>query len=552
MSGPAPLPSFATHLRLLWGLRVALGLNRERAALRWLAAASFVASSAPGWLGAVAAYQLMLVPAVAESVVWPEFLFRLGCFVTTCVWVAWPVMSAGVDDHSEVTRYQAFPISQARLLIASTLASVLEPRSLSFTGPLVGLAVGYARLYHPQHPVACALAFLAYVALNACAARVGMHAVLLVLRQARSAELLGSGFALSLIAAAFIPPVDTTWLQHLGELGAEAVPDTALRNAALALGRFPTGWFAHALTASARGDGAQAWADALRLLGVALVTLTVAHGLLLEFHRTASRGPASQHLQRGGNPFARTRSVFATLVAREAVDLFHNPRARLLVSVPFVLGILFKLLSGMDLLRFVAGGSADAWLLTSLCVYGAIVIGSTFSQNAFGYDGHGFAAFAASPTSLADVLRAKNVVHGGAGLALAAAVALFCTLYLNAGGPLELCLALLAAATVVATALALGNVLSVHFPVKFHANLKRRDKVPFVASMLGVAGAAAALAPASWALRRAGGGGPTAWSLGVVLLGAAAAGTAYVLTWPAAQRALLRRRELVLRAVTRD
>lgn len=545
-------PGFLTHLQLLWGLRVALSLNREKATLRWLALASAVLSTVPGMLGAVAAYRLMLLPAVAQSAVWPEFLFRLGCFVTTCVWVAWPVMSAGVDDHSEATRYQAFPISQGRLLIASTIASVFEPRALSFTGPLVGLAVGYATLYPPAHPVACLLAFVAYIALNACCARVGMHAVLLVLRQARSAELLGSGFALSLVVASFIPPVDTTWLQHLDELGTGAVPDGTLRNAAIALGRFPTGWFAHALTSAALGHGARAWTNALRLFELAGVALVVAHGLLLEFHRTASRGPASQQRQRGGNPFATTRSAFTTLVVREAVDLFHNPRARLLVSVPFVLGILFKLLSGMALLRVLVGASADAWVLVSLCVYGAIVMGSTFSQNAFGYDGHGFAAFAASPTRLADVLRAKNAVHGGAGLGLALVVAVFCVGYLRAGGALDLFVALLAAVTVVATALTVGNVLSVVFPVKFHANLKRRDKVPFVASMLGVAGATLALAPASWALRLAGKAGPTGWSLSLVALGAIAAVVAYGLTWGPAVRRLERRRELVLRAVTRE
>ncbi len=552
MSARPAGPGFFTHLQLLWGLRVALSLNREKARLRWLSLVAAVLSTVPGMVGAFLAYRLMLLPAVAQSTVWPEFLFRLGCFVTTCVWVTWPVMSAGVDDHSEATRYQAFPISQARLLIASTIASVFEPRALSFTGPLVGLALGYATLYPPEHPVACLLAFVAYTALNASCARVGMHAVLLVLRQARSAELLGSGFALSLVVASFIPPVDTSWLTRLDELGTTAVPDGTLRNAAVALGRFPTGWFAHALTSSALGHGARAWTDTVRLFELAAIALVVAHGLLLEFHRTSSRGPASQHRQRAGNPFATTRSAFSTLVVREAVDLFHNPRARLLVSVPFVLGILFKLLSGLSLVRALLGASADAWVLVSLCVYGAIVMGSTFSQNAFGYDGHGFAAFAASPTHLGDVLRAKNAVHGLSGLALSVVVAAFCVGYLRAGSALDVLLALLAALTVVATSLSMGNVLSVLFPVKFHANLKRRDKVPFVASMLGVGGAAVALAPASWALRLAGKTGPTLGSLGLVAAGAVLAVGAYGLSWPAAVRRLELRREVVLRAVTRE
>jgi ABC-2 type transport system permease protein len=38
-----------------------------------------------------------------------------------------------------------------------------------------------------------------------------------------------------------------------------------------------------------------------------------------------------------------------------------------------------------------------------------------------------------------------------------------------------------------------GNFLSLVFPVKFHASLKRRDKLPFIASMLGVIGVSFAL-----------------------------------------------------------
>jgi ABC-2 type transport system permease protein len=81
-----------------------------------------------------------------------------------------------------------------------------------------------------------------------------------------------------------------------------------------------------------------------------------------------------------------------------------------LAAVPFVLGILLRLLSGRDLFVFFLGQTADAWVLSGLTMYGAILLGSTFSQNSFAYDGHGFAVFVTAPLDLGLVLRAKNLV----------------------------------------------------------------------------------------------------------------------------------------------
>jgi len=97
-----------------------------------------------------------------------------------------------------------------------------------------------------------------------------------------------------------------------------------------------------------------------------------------------------------------------------------------------------------------------------------------------------------------------------------------------------------------------GNFLSLFFPVKFHASLKRRDKLPFIASMLGVAAASAGAAPFAWALRLNGSERPGWGAVGLVALAAAAGWGLYVATLPTALRLLDARRERVLRAVTRD
>ncbi len=545
-------PGFFTHLLLLWKLRLTIALNRGTKSQWWLAVATFLFSSAPAVALATGFFGLIRLSSNLEFELWPDFILRLLSFVTTCVWVTWPVLSAGVDDHSELSRYSAFPISSLRLMLASTLASLAEPRSLVFYGPLVGATLGYLTIRPVEYPLLVALGFGAYVMFNAALSRVGLHIVLTVLRQQRSAELIGAGFFVSLVIASFIPPVDTSWLFDLGKAGVQAVPDTLVQDATRALGRFPTGYFAHALLMSAVGEGVKALADVMLLLEMTIIAMVVAWGLLIDFHRNSGRGATPSGAERASNPFVAPRTLFGTLVVREAVDLWHNPRARLLVSVPFVLGILFKLLSGRALFAFFFGQTTDAWLLGGLCVYGAIVMGSTFSQNAFAYDGHGFSAFVVAPIDLGLVLRAKNLVHACAGAGLASLVALFYVAYFRHGGPLDVVLALASVATLIPVVLTVGNALSLYFPVKFHANLKRRDKLPFLASMIGVGAAGVGTWPLAWALRQCGETGPTFASLGFVLGAASVAWGFYALTLPLAVGKLVERRELILRAVTRE
>ena len=537
---------------LLWRLRLTIGLNRSAKSQWWLAIAAFLFSSAPAVVLALGFFGLIRLSSTLELEIWPDFILRLLSFVTTCVWVTWPVLSAGVDDHSELSRYSAYPISSLRLMLASTLASLAEPRSLVFYGPLVGATLGYFTIREVQYPWLIAIGFAAYVMFNAALSRVGLHVVLMVLRQQRSAELIGAGFFISLVVASFIPPVDTSWLFEIGKVGVQAVPDTIVEDATRALGRFPTGFFAHSLWVAAVGEGVRALSDVMALIELTIIAMVIAWGLLIDFHRNSGRGGTLSTSERASNPFVAPKTLFGTLVVREAVDLWHNPRARLLVAVPFVLGILFKLLSGRALFAFFLGATTDAWLLGGLCVYGAIVMGSTFSQNAFAYDGHGFSAFVVAPIDLGLVLRAKNVVHASAGAGLAALVAIFYVAYFRNGGPLDVALALASVTTLIPVVLTVGNALSLYFPVKFHANLKRRDKLPFIASMIGVGAAGVGTWPLAWALRQCGQAGPTILSLVFVLGAAAMAWGVYAVTLPVAVGKLIARRELILRAVTRE
>jgi len=551
MSGPA-VPGFLRHLWLLWGLRFAIGLNRGPGRSRLMAVGVFLASSAPGLFLGLFFFALMRLAPVARSDVWPYFILNLLCFVTFSVWVTWPLLSAGVDDHSELSRYAAFPISPYRLLIASTVASLFEPRALVFYAPLTGAALGYASVNRLAAPWLAVVLYVFFALLCAAWSRVALYAVINVLREKHSAQIMGGGLLAFLVAASFIPPIDTSWLTAVGEAGMDALDMSLVINAAVALGRVPPGFFGDGLGQLAWGRTRIALVEAAGLLFFASVGMAVAYALLMRFHRQAGRGGSQGKEAGDANPFARTRTRFSTLVTREALDLWRNPRARLLASVPFILAILLKLLSGRDLFVYLLGASADAWLMGGLCIYGAVVIASTFSQNTFGYDGQGFAIFLAAPMDLADVLRAKNQVQAAGGLGMAVLVGLFYRVYFGFGTGVDLLCAMAAVAAVVPMLLAAGNFLSMYFPVKFHASLKRRDKVPLTASLLGILAASAGCMPFGWAMRLAGKDGPTWQTAAMIALCAGLNVALYQGVLPLALGVLERRRETVLHAVTRE
>lgn len=551
MNRPAA-PGFFQHLWLLWGLRLNIGLNQGLGKSRLMAVGAFLLSSAPAWGLGVSFYGLMRLRPVAENEVWPFFILNLLCFVTSAVWVMWPLMSAGVDDHSELSRYAPFPISPFRLLIASTVASLFEPRALVFYAPLTGAALGYASVHTVRVKWFAVLLYVLFALLNAAWSRVGLHLVLNVLRAKNSAQLIGGGFVFFLVAASFIPPIDTSWLTAVGEGGVEKMDMGLIVNATLALGRVPPGYFGDALLELSYGYRRNALADGVGMLVFMLMGLGIAYALLLHFHRNVGRtGPAVKEAG-DSNPFARTRTRHTTLLVREALDLWRNPRARLLASVPFVLAILLKLTSGRALFEYMLGASADAWLMGGLCIYGAVVMASTFSQNTFAYDGHGLAMLIAAPVELGDVLRAKNVVQGTAASGMALLVGIFYRVYFGRGSALDFLCAMAAVVAVIPVLLAAGNFLSLYFPVKFHASLKRRDKLPLTASMLGIVAASVGCAPFAWALRFAGTSGPGWQTLAMITLCAVVNAVMYRALLPLALRLLDQRRELVLRAVTRE
>jgi ABC-2 type transport system permease protein len=211
-----------------------------------------------------------------------------------------------------------------------------------------------------------------------------------------------------------------------------------------------------------------------------------------------------------------------------------------LVGSPFLLIVTLKLFSARALFLWALGPSADAWLLGGLCAYATVLMVSTFAQNAFGYDGPGLRLLFAVPVVPSDVLRAKNVVHGAAGCLVSVCVALFYRVYAVRVSGWEL------------VSVSLGTAAMVPFPVRFHADLRRRDRLPFAASMLGVAGAAAALALPGIIFRLHRSDGFEGRRVVELLCVLFAAWLFYAGSWPTVQTLLLKRRETILQTIERS
>lgn len=538
------LPSPAGHVVLLWRLRLAGALAARRGRLLGLFAWGL--SATPALPLAAAGWGVMTWGPVASSPLWSRLAFDLLAFVTACVWVAWPILSAGVDDHSELRRYAVWPVTPARLLVASTAASLLEPLTLVILAPLLGATVGLLS-GHPGASWAGAAALVAAFALFGAAwSRAGLHLVLNVLRRRRGAGAIGAFFLFVLAVSLVLPPVDVSWLSALGGAAGAVSPDFALQ-AAVGLSRVPTGWLGEGLRELSEGRPLGALLEGAGLLWFAAMGLLAAYDLLVRFHRRPARAAAGP---RRWNPFARIQSRFGVLVLREALDLYRNPRARLLFFVPFLLTVALRLLSARQLALFALGPRADAWLMGGLALYGVMVFSLTFVQNAFGYDGHGLALVLAAPIDPGEVLRAKNLVHGTAAAGMAVLLVAFYRLYLGAGGAWEAAMALSGAAALLPAVLVMGNFTSVGFPTRYHASLERRDRPPRAATASGIGASVVGSAPFAVGVNHAQGG--TSWTTVAGVLGIAALlwGLFRVLR-PGAERALRQRRERVLRAVTR-
>lgn len=547
---------WASHLALVWQLRLMTGSNRYRQ----------LAGAAPALVGMIVlvavglglglgSYAVLSHPAIAASPRWSSFVLRLICFLVSTVFVVWPVLSAGVDEHSELSRFATFPIRPIELFVASSISGMVEPRALVFYPAVIGSALGYAA-QRPLPGLEAGFLITAFFVFNVAWGRAGLTLVLNVLRHRRSAEILGVLFLGGLFLASLAPPVDMTWLRSLFEeggalAGLDKVDDKFVVATSAALARIPPGGLAVGLEALARGNPQRAFVELLGLLFWAGLGFALAFWLLVRFYRGTARPAKPREERLRGRSRARDGALWA-LLDREASDFIRNPKARLLCSVPFFLCILLRLVHARDLAAAGLGPAADAWLVAVLCSYAALVVGANFAQNVFAYDGAGLALLWAAPVPLRTLFVAKNAVHALGTFIVAVALTAVYAVYVHPLGLFEVGVGLLAPLAQLPVLLASGNFLSVLAPRKFHASLRRRDRPPALATFLGLAAALLAMTPTGLVLRSLEGQRPGPGHLLALAATAILGWVLWALALPRAVTLLEGRRETVLRLVMRE
>ncbi|MDF1562320.1 MAG: hypothetical protein P1V51_04710 [Deltaproteobacteria bacterium] len=548
-----PLPGLARHTLLLWQLRLWLTGSQQPGQARrarLLALLAYLASASPAiplfWAG----WRLLTWEPVAASLLWTRFFFDLLAFVSTTVWIFWPVLAADVDDHAEVSRFATLPIAPLRLLVASTAAALFEPLALVVSAPVLGASLAFLSRHPPRSWALVVLALLGWALLSIAWSRAALHLVLGVLRQKRGAQAVGGFFLGVLFVSVFIPPVDVSWLTAAaGSFG--ALSPKFLLEASLGLSRVPTGFLGEALRLLAQGRLLGPALEVMGLLFFTWVGLFVAWRALLRFHRRGGEAGAG----RGGRTdrfLSGARDLPSLLARREIIDLWRNPRARLLAFVPLILAVAMRLLSLRPLVVHWRGESADAWIVAGLTSYGVVVFSLTFAQNAFGYDGRSLGMLLAAPLEPALILRAKLRVLAGLSLLVAAVQCAFYSLYLSEGGLVPFGLGLAATACLVPALLLTGAFVSVRYATPYHANLERRDQQPRVAIVTGMIAAALGGAPLGLILWRNGEAAPTGGDVALLATIALAYALAFRLLRPLAEAHFVRRREAVLDALRAD
>lgn len=495
-------------LRLLVALRFRLASRRlaPRGALLGATFSALLALTlalAAGW----GSYRLFAGPLARGGPIWLDFGLALFSFLLGLFWLLWPVVAAQIDEAYELSRYFVYPVRPRTLYLAQTLIALVEPATLLFAAPLVGMVIGLgAARGLPLAPGL--LLLLGYTLLCLAGGRLLANLLLGVLSSRRSGELLLGAVLALLLLSFLLPPVDASWLtRRLGGFGANPADLRLLSRATLSMRQTPFGWLAVGLDAVRYGAALSAFVALAKLLALAALCWFFGLRALERFYRGGGARFWQRGRQRGSQaqptPQAATKPVHAAppahtaptherdasprplraLLAKEVRLLAANPKARLLFFMPFFLLILLKIVGAPSLLAYLLGPSWAASLLTLVALYLLSVLAGQFLVNGLGYEGAGLWQHFLGPQPPWRWLVARN-----------AAQALFATLQLLGVATLifaglpgasfkGLLLPLCAFALLLGLALGAGNLLSLLYPKRFTASLARRDR-PAAASFL--------------------------------------------------------------------
>jgi ABC-2 type transport system permease protein len=481
MTGPSFRQTFGQVIRLRFRL-----FSRQLTGRGFLGgiASTLVALCLSGGLGVGSYLLFSSVSALDDNPTWMAFAMSLYFFLIGLFWVLWPVVAAQIDEAYELGRFFAYPVRPGQLYLVQMTAGLAEPSVLFFYPALIGAGLGLHQTLGSGSLATLGL-MLAFTFMNVAAGRCVQNMFLNVMKSRRSAEILFALFLAVLGLSAFLPPVDASWLfERLGGFGTTSEDLRVLARTARALGSTPPGWLAMGLAAAAAGRTG----IVMTCCGLMLVTAAIAWMIGLVFLKRFYRGgrglrllPSRERTEadRAARPGWRVPGLSdaaAAVFEKEIRTFASNPKARLLLAVPFFLLILFKIIGGHQLFMYLWGDGWAAVLLALLGLYVLSVLSGQFFANGFGYDGPGVKQTFLASAPPRSWLFGRNLAQGLFAVAqfLGLATLLFVLMPSTTFRGIEL--PLLTFPFGLFTMLGMGNWLSARFPRRFHLSLARRDR----------------------------------------------------------------------------
>jgi len=453
MSGIPTGPRFGRQARaILWA--------HTRTLIHFYSRGSATSSLVLGIAGAAAWYGLVTAGAVGAAIVTasPRSLELVEAAAPKLLlfafayWQVVPIMLASTGIGLDLRRLRVYPVSNGELFALEVLLRLSTGIEMMLV--LTGAAVGL--LLNPRVSIWGPLAFLPWIAFNLCLSA-GLRDLLgrlLARRGVREVAALGLVLLVALPQLLVVTGIPESVRITVERFAFEGWPWTL--TARLALGHFGLGALL-GLFAWAAGAFAFGWWQFQRGL---------------RFDGDAARatprdsGGARVRLTEWLGGFFRLPSLvlpepFAAMVEKELRFLSRAPRFRLV----FLMGFSFGLLIWLPLaLSGAAGGLLASNYLTFVTVYALLLLGEVTFWNTFGFDRGAIQIYYLAPVRFWQVLVAKNIASLVFVLLEITAVATVCALLrmpLTLAGLVE---AYVVTLVLTLSLLALGNLVSVHYP----------------------------------------------------------------------------------------
>jgi len=520
-------PSFWETVNLVAGLRFKLFFRgfTNRGIIGAFISLLFALTLSCG-LGFGAYFVFSLVTQPQVDPLWLPFLLSIFSFLLGLFWILWPVVAAQIDEAQELGRFFFYPVSPARMHFIQTTSSLLEPGVLFFYPPLAGLC--FALVKNPETNItAIIVASLSFVLMIVTSGQLLKSIFLNIMKSRRSGEILMVGFLFLLGLAAFIPPVDGSWLfARMDSFGSAPEDLSLLAQTSTSLQKTPPGWFASALISAHKGHIVPALMESVAMVCIGVVSWILGLSLLLRFYK-GKKGKKDDsksaiingitklfHRNRKVEPIQRAEATktssknaraiitsglsmrltwpgldgsTSAVFAKEMRTLTANPKARLLLAVPFFLLIILKIIGAPQLFFYLWGEAWASSLMGFLSIYVLSVLSGQLFANGFGFDGHGIRQVFFYPIAPIKWLRGRNLAQ-----AIVAVIQLFLLWALvlasmDSSTTQRASLPLGGLALTLPVLLGLGNELSVKYPRRFYFSLSRRDR-PVAASFFSILG----------------------------------------------------------------